>query len=176
MADTSPRVIRSRTQRFKTSNIATDWQQVEAGVIQGSVLGPILFLLFIADINEYVPTGCSLMKYADDILAYILGRDNCNLAQEIANGVEKWCQVNKMRLNEGKCKVLFIPDNKDTTPPPSLSLVTSRWRLSRATNISASTSTSTSTGRSNGRGYTSESVRYRTSSSSSSSTASKRRY
>ena len=95
---------------------------MEARVIQGSVLGPILFLLFIADINEYVPTGCNLMKYADDILVYILGRDNCNLAQDIAAGVEKWCQVNKMRLNEGKCKVLYIPDNNIDTALPLVKL------------------------------------------------------
>ena len=93
-------------------------ETVEAGVIQGSFLGPILFILFIADINKYLPATCSLKKYADDILAYLIGKhDNNNLPQEIADGVDRWCQANKMRLNEGKCKVIFIPDNKGTLPP-----------------------------------------------------------
>jgi hypothetical protein len=37
-------------------------------------IGPILFILFIADINQHMPAGCNIMKYADDILAYILGK------------------------------------------------------------------------------------------------------
>ena len=41
--------------------------------VQGSVLGPILFLLFIHDINEVIPEGIELEKYADDILAYLIG-------------------------------------------------------------------------------------------------------
>jgi hypothetical protein len=40
-------------------------------VIQGSVLGPILFILFIADLNDYLPTGVSFAKYADDIVGPI---------------------------------------------------------------------------------------------------------
>jgi hypothetical protein len=46
------------------------WELVVSGVIQGSVLGPILFLLYISDINEYLPANACHPKYADDILAY----------------------------------------------------------------------------------------------------------
>lgn len=56
------------------------------------------------------------MKFADDILAYVLGNCDVGLPQAIAKGVEDWCTVNKMRLNEGKCKVLYINENKDSPP------------------------------------------------------------
>jgi hypothetical protein len=62
-------------------NLATEWNKVEAGVFQGSVLGPILLILFIADINQYIPSGCNIMKYADDILAYVLGKFDICLPQ-----------------------------------------------------------------------------------------------
>ena len=88
------------------------WKRVRAGVIQGSVLGPILFLLFIADINEYVervaPTA-TLLKYADDILCYISGKDAASpLPQAIVDAVDRWCIDNKMHLNTNKCKLLAL--------------------------------------------------------------------
>ena len=61
------------------------------------------------------------MKYADDILAYIVGKCDVGLPQAIAKGVEDWCSANKMRLSEGKCKVLLINENKESTPLISLS-------------------------------------------------------
>jgi hypothetical protein len=78
----------------------TEWKQVEAGVIQGSVLGPILFVLFILDINDYLPPGVEILKYADDILAYITGTSSKgDLRQKVVDGIEKWCKDNDMCLN-----------------------------------------------------------------------------
>ena len=66
--------LHNRKQRVVVGQIKTEWKPVEAGVIQGSVLGPILFLLFILDVNEYLPKETDLLKYADDILTYLLGK------------------------------------------------------------------------------------------------------
>jgi hypothetical protein len=113
--------LTDRYQQIKLRNIATEWLRVEAGVVQGSVLGPILFILFISDINTYIPEGVTISKYADDILNYIIGNQDelatSKLPQEIAEGVAKWCKVNKMRLNVSKCKVI---SNCKTTPSISI--------------------------------------------------------
>ena len=64
-----------------------------AGVIQGSENCPILFILFIAYINNYIPANTELEKYADDILTYIIGSHqnigSSTLPQEIVNGIDK---------------------------------------------------------------------------------------
>ncbi|CAF1026778.1 unnamed protein product [Brachionus calyciflorus] len=98
-----------------------EWKDVYGGVIQGSVLGPTFFILFISDINDYIPEEAELEKFADDILSYLLGKSSSFLTEEIINGVNRWCKDNKMRLNPIKCKVIFTPV-KDNLSPPKLQL------------------------------------------------------
>ena len=50
----------NRSQRDSVNVISSDWKKVEAGVIQRSILGPILFLIFIMDINKRIPTDVTL--------------------------------------------------------------------------------------------------------------------
>jgi hypothetical protein len=99
--------LSDRKQRVTINGHETEWKKVEAGVIQGSVLGPVLFLLFIADINDVLPANVELLKYADDILTYIMGKNpTSDLPQAIVDAVSAWCVVNKMRLNTDKCKIM----------------------------------------------------------------------
>ena len=106
--------LKNRKQRVKTANHTAEWKQVEAGVIQGSVLGPILFIIFLADINEYIPDGIIAPKYADDILTYSISKNN-NLKQiqEAVNGVERWSNENQMKLNTKKTQVMCINNKSD---------------------------------------------------------------
>lgn len=110
--------LQDRKQRVILGNTQTEWKKVEAGVIQGSVLGPILFVLFIADINNYLPASAQLLKYADDILAYIIGNTTSStLPQDIVNAVAKRCSINKMKLNTTKCKIMSITPNHQSLAP-----------------------------------------------------------
>jgi hypothetical protein len=111
--------LTGRQQRVKCGNFASEWTDVEAGVIQGSVLGRILFILFISDINESLPVGVELAKYADDILAYIIYDSKTDvraLPQQIVDGIHGWCKANKMTLNIGKCKCLSVQRSTCTRP------------------------------------------------------------
>jgi hypothetical protein len=112
--------LSNRKQRVKVGDTTTEWKDVKAGVIQGSVLGPILFVIFIADINEYLPDGVEIEKYADDILNYIIGNNvNTNLPQLVVDGIQRWCKDNKMRLNSDKCKVMHFPGSIKKSKEPS---------------------------------------------------------
>lgn len=93
----------NRKQRVKTPNVTNKCYNVEAGVIQGSVLGPILFIIFLTNINEYIPANIKAPKYADDISTYCIYDDQAeNNIQMAADGVSKWSEINQMKLNINK--------------------------------------------------------------------------
>ena len=62
--------LSGRRQRVILNGQSSDWAQVEAGVPQGSILGPLLFLLYINDIVKNI--GCSIRLFADDTSLYII--------------------------------------------------------------------------------------------------------
>ena len=62
--------LSGRRQRVVLNGQDFDWTQVLAGVPQGSILGPLLFLLYINDIVKHI--GCSIRLFADDTSLYII--------------------------------------------------------------------------------------------------------
>ena len=74
-----------------------------SGVPQGSVLGPLLFNVFINDIVNGLNVQCSL--YADDLKIYskIHSVEDCENLQKNLEATVNWCQANKMPINRKKC-------------------------------------------------------------------------
>ena len=58
-----------RRQRVKLDNVYSDWRVVKTGVPQGSLLGPLLFNIYINDLN-YKVSNTSLRLYPDDTTEY----------------------------------------------------------------------------------------------------------
>ena len=62
--------LTNRQQRVRIRGVLSNTKNISSGVIQGSVLGPLLFSIYINDIDDYIEHSTTL-KYADDIKLYI---------------------------------------------------------------------------------------------------------
>ena len=100
-----------RKQRVLVGDQKSQWSDVKSGIPQGSVLGPILFAIFINDI----PNGLkSLVKiFADDTKCYRATRDvNDNITlQEDINNIYNWSEMWQLGFNLDKCHMLPLGYN-----------------------------------------------------------------
>lgn len=79
---------------------------ITSGVPQGSVLGPLIFNVFINDLYSLL-SSCNL-SFADDLKFYrtISSPQDCIALQEDIDIMLIWCDNNGMRVNSGKCKII----------------------------------------------------------------------
>ena len=99
---------------------------VISGVPQGSILGPLLFLVYIDDVtNIPFSPGTRIVLYADDILMYRTISSNSDYVnlQTDANAIQDWVNFNHMSLNSSKCKFMLISRKRNRmTNPPTITI------------------------------------------------------
>ncbi len=100
--------LSSRKQRVVQSTYKSSWSNVLSGVPQGSVLGPLLFVLFINDLPESI-LSCSKL-YADDtkIITSISGDEDASLLPNDLNTAYDWSKTWLLEFNLQKCLVLWL--------------------------------------------------------------------
>ena len=112
--------LSDRKQRVILPGVTSDWAYICAGVPQGSILGPLLFLLFINDI--VLDIGSNIRLFADDTSLYIIV-DNPITAANCLNidleRISKWAATWLVAFNPTKTESLLISRklNKLNHPP-----------------------------------------------------------
>jgi hypothetical protein len=102
--------LTNRKQKVKYCDNFSKSILVENGVPQGTVLGPVLFIIYINDIIKHVK-HCKIKLFADDTMIYVSGRDVCDMMNKInedLNNIYKYLCNHKLSVNENKCKFIII--------------------------------------------------------------------
>ena len=102
--------LTGRTQRVVLNGEFSTWIDVLSGVPQGSVLGPLLFLIFINDIDLAVEKIDLIKKFADDtkVGQVISSAEDRDKLQEALRDLHTWADTWGMAFNVKKCKVMHI--------------------------------------------------------------------
>ena len=99
-----------RQQCVAIIGITSGLVSINIGVPQGSVLGPILFLIYIYDLTQYITNGqCNI--FADDNIIYTNGKSlpEVNTKLQLAvNQVDIWYKENKLNVNADKCDTILV--------------------------------------------------------------------
>ena len=105
--------LTERKQRVVLNGKASNWRDVLSGVPQGSVLGPVLFLIYVNDMDEGLT--CKISKFADDtkITGRVTSTAEKALLQSDLDCLVNWSKKWQMTYNVEKCKVLHIGSNNN---------------------------------------------------------------
>ena len=98
--------LTGRQMRTVIRDKVSKWKEVASGVPQGSVLAPIMFLIYVNDLPEGLSSYMSM--FADDakIMRHIKSIESCRELQEDLDKLHVWSQTWKMEFNAKKCHVL----------------------------------------------------------------------
>lgn len=103
--------LKDRKQFTSIGDTESDLLNVEIGVPQGSVLGPLLFCIFINDLPDFLPNDDLCNLFADDTAILISSKEENNLKNKTDNTLKlakTWFELNKLTLNISKTKVIQL--------------------------------------------------------------------
>ncbi|CAB3980033.1 Hypothetical predicted protein [Paramuricea clavata] len=106
--------LSNRNQLTALANTVSSFKHVPVGVPQGSVLGPLLFLIFVNDL-PYCINHCEISLYADDTVIYLSSNNACDLEMKLNSDLKylcRWFNDNLLTLNVSKKKRRADSHNK----------------------------------------------------------------
>ena len=102
--------LHNRKQQTCVNGELSSRADVTSGVPQGSILGPLLFLIYINDMPDVIHGTSKIALYADDSKIYnsINSDQDCINLQEQLENLVKWSETWKLNFNAAKCKIMSI--------------------------------------------------------------------
>ena len=103
--------LTNRRQQVRANGEVSEFKPVKSGVPQGSILGPVLFTMYVNDIPSELETIISM--YADDTKIYtaITSEGSITSLKSDLQKLEAWAQLMQMKFHPAKCKVMHLGKN-----------------------------------------------------------------
>lgn len=120
--------LSQRKQVVQLANTCSAVKSIQTGVPQGSILGPLLFNLYLNDIININPE-VKFIIYADDATLFFSGKnipEIISACNETLNALGKWAASNSMRINEKKTKAIIVRPINKIIPPHQPIVLASR--------------------------------------------------
>ena len=106
--------LSGRQQRTKIENTYSSRKDINHGVPQGSIWGPLLFNIFLHDMF-FIMENIDIASYADDTTPYASAcsvEELIRILEEISANLFNWFSTNQMKANESKCHLILSTNNK----------------------------------------------------------------
>ena len=106
--------LQERKQRVKVNGSLSDFETVKQGVPQGSILGPLLYIIYANDIQATVKK-CKITLYADDTVIYSSSKSAKKALAKVQKDVDnliEWCDRNAIFINPKKTKYMIFSNRR----------------------------------------------------------------
>ena len=108
MIDWTRNFLADRVQQVSVNGKNSKWHKVTSGIPQGSVIGPLMFIIYINDLPESVKS--TIYLFADDtkIFKVLKTPEDKDILQSDLNKITKWTETWLLKLHPQKCKTLHV--------------------------------------------------------------------
>lgn len=103
--------LTTRQQRTKVNGTMSNWLVTKQGVPQGTILGPLLFSLYVNSLNCFINSSASFLQYADDTSIFVVNKDPYVAISSLEANIEKtlqYFQQHKLKVNPDKTQFLVL--------------------------------------------------------------------
>ena len=109
--------MRDRSFAVRLDDSVCDRRPSSSGVQQGSVVGPLLYLLYTSDLRSAIPRGVDYRTYADDtkVFSDVSVDDNYRSLQSALDGIHEWACRWQLQISASKSAVLHVLNRSDRT-------------------------------------------------------------
>ena len=112
--------LKNRQQCVKIIDVYSEWLETNHGVPQETVLGTLVFLLYINDFREKVQGNVDIIQFADDT-SFLFSRNNVSelekCVSEILEKTDNYLKQNKLTMNTGKTELLCVSKDNENFDP-----------------------------------------------------------